>query len=266
MWKILLGNKCTHRLSCLLFLLSFLQVIMSTHHIIQYKEEFQLGFSFSHTCYILIIIVVMCSGDRFWAYIFVSFLNYFSLSWKIFRNIGKFLVKELVVYCGTWISLAISLAQTALSWETAQQADPAVWPLYLAESYLCLEMRSVWRSHSLQRSFIPKSVPLAFPVVTFALSTPDARHPCQRVRNLLWSATMIVLGRRKWQPTPVFLPGEFHGQRSLAGFSSPWSCKESDTTEQLTHMTIVKIVAGQFVNLECSRETDPVHFRAWMKQ
>ena len=33
-----------------------------------------------------------------------------------------------------------------------------------------------------------------------------------------------------WQPTPVFLPGEFHGQRSLAGYS-PWGCKESDTTE-----------------------------------
>jgi len=29
---------------------------------------------------------------------------------------------------------------------------------------------------------------------------------------------------------PVFLPGEFHGQRSLAGYS-PWGCKESDTTE-----------------------------------
>jgi len=27
--------------------------------------------------------------------------------------------------------------------------------------------------------------------------------------------------RRKWQPTPVFLPGEFHGQRSLVGYS-PW--------------------------------------------
>ena len=39
--------------------------------------------------------------------------------------------------------------------------------------------------------------------------------------------------RRKWQPTPVFLPGEFHGQRSLAGYS-PWCCKESDTTEWLT--------------------------------
>ena len=36
--------------------------------------------------------------------------------------------------------------------------------------------------------------------------------------------------RRKWQPTPVFLPGEFHGQRSLADYS-PWGRKESDTTE-----------------------------------
>ena len=35
--------------------------------------------------------------------------------------------------------------------------------------------------------------------------------------------------RRKWQPTPVLLPGESQGQRSLLGFS-PWGCKESDTT------------------------------------
>ena len=39
---------------------------------------------------------------------------------------------------------------------------------------------------------------------------------------------------REWQPTPVFLLGEFHGQRNLVGYS-PWSCKESDTTEQLAH-------------------------------
>ena len=36
--------------------------------------------------------------------------------------------------------------------------------------------------------------------------------------------------RRKWQPTPIFLPGKFHGQRSLAGYT-PWGHKESDTTE-----------------------------------
>jgi len=36
--------------------------------------------------------------------------------------------------------------------------------------------------------------------------------------------------RRKWQPTPVSLPGKSHGQRSLAGYS-PLGGKESDTTE-----------------------------------
>ena len=39
--------------------------------------------------------------------------------------------------------------------------------------------------------------------------------------------------RRIWQPTPVFLPGKLHGQRSLVGYSL-WGHKESDTTEQLT--------------------------------
>jgi len=36
--------------------------------------------------------------------------------------------------------------------------------------------------------------------------------------------------RRKWQPTPVFLPGEAYGQRSLTGYS-PQGCKETDRTE-----------------------------------
>ena len=42
------------------------------------------------------------------------------------------------------------------------------------------------------------------------------------VRKITWS--------RKWQPTQVFLPGKFHGQRSLACYN-PWDCKESDMTE-----------------------------------
>ena len=46
------------------------------------------------------------------------------------------------------------------------------------------------------------------------------------VRKIPW--------QRAWQPTPVFLPGESHGQRSLAGYS-PWGCKESDMPEQWTH-------------------------------
>ena len=38
--------------------------------------------------------------------------------------------------------------------------------------------------------------------------------------------------RRKWQPTPVFLPGKSHGWWSLVGYR-PWGRKESDTTERL---------------------------------
>ena len=41
------------------------------------------------------------------------------------------------------------------------------------------------------------------------------------------------LPRREWLTVPGFLPGEFHGLRSLVGYS-PWSHKEPDTTEQLT--------------------------------
>ena len=49
------------------------------------------------------------------------------------------------------------------------------------------------------------------------------------VRKIPW--------RREWLPTPVFLPGEFHGQRSLAGYS-PRGRKESDTTERLHFILI----------------------------
>ena len=64
----------------------------------------------------------------------------------------------------------------------------------------------------------------------------------QRIKRLLAKQETEVrsLGgkipwRRKWQPTPVFLPGESHGQRSLAGYS-PQGRKELDTTERLhTH-------------------------------
>ena len=52
-----------------------------------------------------------------------------------------------------------------------------------------------------------------------------------RLENLTKDRGEKILWSRKWQPTPVFLPGESHGQRSLAGYSS----KESDSTERLTH-------------------------------
>ena len=52
-----------------------------------------------------------------------------------------------------------------------------------------------------------------------------------RLNDFTFTFLFPELGR-KWQPTPVFLPGESHGRRSLEGYSS-WGRKESDTTERL---------------------------------
>ena len=51
--------------------------------------------------------------------------------------------------------------------------------------------------------------------------------------------------RREWQPIPVLLPGESHGQRSQVGYS-PWGCKELDTTEATdTNYTNMQILLSQ---------------------
>ena len=55
-----------------------------------------------------------------------------------------------------------------------------------------------------------------------------------QVRSLGWEGPW----RRKWQPTPLFLPGESHGQRGLVGYS-PWGHKESDVTERLAHTLLM---------------------------
>ena len=58
----------------------------------------------------------------------------------------------------------------------------------------------------------------------------NARDIETQVRSLGWEDAL----RRAWQPTPVFLPGESHGQRSLGGYS-PLGCKELNTTETTQH-------------------------------
>ena len=68
----------------------------------------------------------------------------------------------------------------------------------------------------------------------------------------------MIPWRRKWQPTPIFLPGESHGQRSLVGYS-PWGHKESDTTERLNNhqctsagsrLWEISVLPLNFVNLK----------------
>ena len=63
------------------------------------------------------------------------------------------------------------------------------------------------------------------------LSGKEPACQCRKHRSNPW-VWKIPWGR-KWQSTPVFLPGEFNGQRGLVGYS-PWGCKELDTAEWLT--------------------------------
>ena len=75
-----------------------------------------------------------------------------------------------------------------------------------------------------------------------------------------------ILRSRKWHPTPVFLPGKFHGQRSLAG-SSPWAYKESDITERWdTHTQWNEWNSHQITTLSClpSTHRSPLHKNSFM--
>ena len=72
---------------------------------------------------------------------------------------------------------------------------------------------------------------------TLAWKIPLAKEPgrLQSMASLSWIRLSdftftFVHWRRKWQPTPVFLPGESQGQESLVGFRL-WGHTESDTTE-----------------------------------
>ena len=64
------------------------------------------------------------------------------------------------------------------------------------------------------------------------------------VRKIPW--------RRKWQPTPVFLPGESYGQRRLAGYS-PWSCKDLDMTEVTQYTRTGKSLQFWNFNVQLNR-------------
>ena len=76
---------------------------------------------------------------------------------------------------------------------------------------------------------------LLFMLFSTALGFPGGSEVKASARNEgdLGSIPRLGRRRRKWQPTPISLPGESHGQRSLGGYISPRGHKKSDTTERL---------------------------------
>ena len=86
-----------------------------------------------------------------------------------------------------------------LLWVTAD----AEWSLWSCSNWGCLSQLPWW------------------------LSCKESICQCKRHRVLIPGLGRFPWGR-KWQPTPLFLPGKSHGQRKLMGYS-PWYCKGSDT-------------------------------------
>ena len=64
---------------------------------------------------------------------------------------------------------------------------------------------------------------------------------------------------KKWKPTPVFLPGESHGQRSFAGYS-PWSCKS------WTRLSNSPITTTTFFNVHSLQSEEPSNKRLKKKK
>ena len=56
------------------------------------------------------------------------------------------------------------------------------------------------------------------------LGVADGKESASNKETRVQSSVGKIFWRTEWQPTPVFLPGESHGQRSLAGYS-PWGCR-----------------------------------------
>ena len=92
-------------------------------------------------------------------------------------------------------------------------------------------------SHRTRKELLPGEIVLCTRIVSLHRGRlglplwPNGKEPACQYRKFrfdLW--VRKIPGRRKWQPTPVLLPGKSHGQRSLAGYI-PWGRKESDTTE-----------------------------------
>ena len=100
-----------------------------------------------------------------------------------------------------------------------------------------------------------QSLPLVSPYLQCMGSDFEATPSLLFPRKTSW--------RRQWHPTPVLLPGESHGRRSLIG-CSPWSRKESDMTERLHfHFSLSCIGEGNGNPLQCPCLENPRDRGAW---
>ena len=100
-----------------------------------------------------------------------------------------------------------------------------------------------------QRTYSEFKTPSLCPVMM------RSQHCATQTKNVHF--TIQLPRRRQWHPTPVLLPGESHGLRSLV-HCSPWDRQESDTTERLHfHFSLLRIGEGNGNPLQCSFLENP---------
>ena len=133
---------------------------------------------------------------------------------------------------------------------------------YFAYSLFLLYLSNSPQSTALRKLIhFPKSTPLSYSqktrftnshsnVLSRWCNGKESACQCRRYkRRGFHSLVGKIHWRRKWQPSPVFLPGESHGQRSLAGYS-PRGCKESDATEH-THAHTFQCALHDYNSKHC---------------
>ena len=143
--------------------------------------------------------------------------------WETAVFTGGVLVADLAC-----LELNTSLRENKVFWRSLGEESQRFAQNKLQLSLLTGCLNPTLLSKALLKSFL--SVKSSHFTSSMQNSTPWTAVP---VTGKLIRVSFIPFPRRrKWQPTPAFLPGEFHGQRSLAGYS-PWGNKKSDTIEWL---------------------------------
>ena len=97
----------------------------------------------------------------------------------------------------------------------------------------------------------------------FSLQSQRKAMPMNAQTTTQLHSSHMLAWRRQWHPTPVLLPGKFHGQRSLVG-CTPWGREESDTTERLHFpFSLSCIREGNGNPLQCSCLENPRDWGVW---
>ena len=164
------------------------------------------------------------------------------LQWRLFTfNKNTLVVPEVVFHHPAFDQLS---NQSLLQIQVEEKTDPE---------------KDHWITGVLPLSSTLNAEEIFFLPLMGTLWNPGAMSQYRHIRMKWWAAQSLYIyihihiythihniWRGAWQPTPVFLPGEFHQLRSLAGYS-PWSRKESDTTERLStaqHINIGRVRTG----------------------